>query len=218
VIPWSEVTEVKRFLLGVVVIVLVGGGFAAGFIYSRQFPGSTGSSDDVPRVRFYPEDASVFTAPPGWEEWRYPDSKVHRFSDSATMTDHGVQFSTSAQAVLTTPDDFDKVCDYYKRKCDLRPPGASPAIFKDYGSGLDKDFWLVIYDTRNSNWLVGPDSPSGKHMGFDVSTTRYHLAGFVYRGERDDVTQVMLALRPQTEFLSVAKLLRGQGETPRPPQ
>ena len=30
------------------------------------------------------------------------------------------------------------------------------------------------------------------HMGFDVSTTRYHLAGFVYRGDQDDVTQVML--------------------------
>jgi hypothetical protein len=213
------VTEVKRSLLGgVVVVVLVGVSFAAGFVCSRQFLAPSASSDDAPRVRFYPADASVFAAPPSWEEWRYPDSKVHRSADSATMTDHGIQFSTSAQAVLTTPDDFDKVCDYYKRKCDLRPPGASSAQFKYYTGGLDKDFWLVVYESRNSNWLAGPDGRSGKHMGFDVSTTRYHLAGFVYRGERDDVTQVMLVLRPQTEFLSVAKLLRGQGETPSPPK
>jgi hypothetical protein len=203
---------VKRFLLGgVVVIVLVSVGFAAGFVCSRQFPASTGTSDDAPRIRFYPGDDSVFASTPGWEEWRYPDSKVHGSASSATMTHHGIQFSTSAQAVLTTPDDFDKVCEYYKRKCDLRPPGDSSAHWKDHSGGLDKDFWLAVYESRHSNWLVGPDSRSGKHMGFDVSTTRYHLAGFVYRGERDDVTQVMLVLRPQTEFTSVAKLLRGQG-------
>ena len=181
-------------------------GVGLGFLLARQFPATSSTADDSPRIRFRPGDEQVFTDPPKRTEWQYPGSKIINSSDGAEFTDMGaIKFSTSQRTVLSTPDDFDTVCEFYKKKLDLRHPGDGSVLWKYEGGGTSKDYYLTIYETKHGNWFEGSPQQGAKSMGFHLDTVRYHLVGFLSRGRGDTETQVMLAYRPLTEFISVAK-------------
>jgi len=59
-------------------------------------------------------------------EWMYPDSKLQ---GGATMSDggHPREQSVKLQAVLTTPDPFEKVIEFYEEKFDIDEAAATPA-------------------------------------------------------------------------------------------
>lgn len=190
-----------------VAALLIGAGAGVGFLLGRPFPAAPARSDEV-RIHFRPGDDTVFTAPPQWTEWEYPGSKVENSTGGSGYKDMRIEYSTGQRAVLTTPDDFDMVCEFYKKKCDLRPPGDSSVHARFDTGGSDKDYYVTLYETRHGNWFEGAKQQDTRTMGFQVSTVRYHLAGFISRGKGASATQVVLAYRPLTEFVSVARQLQ----------
>src|SRR4051812_16822879 len=103
---------------GVAALLFVAG-VGTGFLVARQLQAISSPTEDAPRIRFRPGDEHVFDDPPKWTEWQYPGSKVVDSGGGGDYTDMKIKHSVGQRAVLTTPDDFDQVCEYYKKKCDL---------------------------------------------------------------------------------------------------
>jgi hypothetical protein len=182
--------------------------FGLGFLTARLLPSQAAATDNEPRIRFRAGDQKVFAPVPELSEWRYPGSKEHHGAGPSTFKDMGIEFSLSQRAILATPDDFDKVCDYYKTKCDLRDPGSQSAHWRDEGGGSATDYWITLYEAKHGNWFTGPARQGVRSMGFHVSTTGYHLVGFISRGATEPTTEIVLVYRPLSEFMSVAKQLQ----------
>ena len=83
------------------------------------------SSFGRPVITFRAADPELLAEPPPWQEWQYPDSRVHNSSTGSGGKLGDIEFGSADRVALTTADDFDKVWAFYKDKCKLSDPGDS---------------------------------------------------------------------------------------------
>jgi hypothetical protein len=188
-------------------LLLIGIGIAGGFLLGRQSPEDSKTIDEI-RMRFRSGDDLVFASPPLRTEWDYPKSRSEGAIDRSGYKDDFFEYSIAERAVMTTPDDFDTVCDFYKKKLELRPPQDNSVLMKFEASSKGNDYLLTLTESKHANWFEGAKESETRSLGFQVTTLRYHLAGFISRGKGDSKTQIVLFYRPQSEFISVAKRLQ----------
>jgi hypothetical protein len=200
----------SHWLGGLTILLLMAISGRLGFLAARPFAAATLPPDDALRIRFRAGEDGLFGPVPNWEGWQYPGSKSHSSITGAGHDANGVRFGATEWAVLTTADDFEKVCAYYKKKGELRHPGIGNYAVRMDSGGSGRDFFMTVFENKYGNWLVGPEeSDAADAMGFTVSSLRYQLAGFVHRRKGEHGTCIMLVYRPLPEFISVAKLLQG---------
>jgi hypothetical protein len=96
-------------------------------------------------------------------EWKYPDSKM---LDGASMSDGGnpTRQSIKCRAVLTTPDSFEKVIDYYTKKVVIQPgpplpdgsgnvivPGARSVSTQDDSQGRPVAVRIIVVNKADTS-------------------------------------------------------------------
>ena len=109
------------------------------------------------------------------------------------------------QNSLTTTDDFDKVWTFYKEKFQLAKPDSGAFTQRFDNDVTEKAITVKVFDDIQAHALVGPKSDLVTASGFTVHSLRYQLVGFVYRPKGADRTCILLAYRPNTEFIALLK-------------
>jgi hypothetical protein len=200
----------QKVLLGIVALLLVGAGVAIGWLASRHFsgPGASPQSDkpapgtsrqsDKPAVSFRIADPQLVADAPPWETWQYPGSKVDNSSTGGGFSSGDMHFGTTERIALVSPDGFDKVWAFYKDKCQIRD-GSSAYRFAGNPSNI------TLFDDVHANSFAGPKNDALTARAFTVHSLRYQLVGFVYRPRGADSTCILLAYRPNREFISLVK-------------
>jgi hypothetical protein len=148
-------------------------------------------------------DADTLAPPPAWRTWEYPGSKLDNSSTGGHSTVGELEFGHTETIALTTSDDFDKVWTFYKEKCQLGALGRGGANFQ--ASGNEKAIRVTLFDNVQANGFSGPKSDLLQARAFTVHSIRYQLVGFVYRPKASDTTCILLAYRPNTEFIALMK-------------
>jgi hypothetical protein len=180
----------RRVLLIVVALVLVGGGFAAGWLAARPH-----QSDDPWK-----------DAPDG-SEWHYPGGAVQGSSKGGKFLADGVRVGPQYTTVLTTSDDVPKVLAYYAAK--LNAPQVAGA---DGGSGFshfDTEAALKVVQgavLQDNTQPPGAGQPKAGQLRatrpvrvgvINVCTERYDLCLFISRAEGEEHTHIVVAYGPQ---------------------
>lgn len=197
----------RKVVLPVVGILLLGGGVAIGWFAARRWEAAPhpGDTTTKPVFTYRAADPEVFAEPPPWQQWEYPDSRVHASGTGGHTTLGDIEFGNAERIALTTPDDFDKVLAFYKDKCKLLDPGNSSQTMRFEGGGTAQAMTLKIFDDIQAHSFEGPNTEGVRARAFVVKSLRYTLVGFVYRPVPADATSILLVYRPNKEFLSLLK-------------
>lgn len=187
-------------------IVLLGAGAALGWFSASRFhvPVSTLESGK-PAVYFRIDDPELLAAAPSWETWKYPGSKLENSSTGGGFASAGLEFGATERIALVTPDDFDKVWAFYKDKCQLRQPGDGSSNLRFEGSASNQSVTIKLFDDVQAHSFTGPKSDLLAARAFTVHSLRYQLVGFVYRPTGAESTCILLAYRPNKEFIGILK-------------
>jgi serine/threonine protein kinase len=151
-------------------------------------------------------DPELLTPAPSWETWQYPGSRVVssvRGGGSGTVQ---MEFGNTERFVLVTPDEFDKVWAFYKGKCQI-PEDRNGSSYGPW-SQMGRQGHQTIFKLRNDVHafsFAGPKSDALTARAFTVHSLRYQLVGFVYRPKGAESTCILLAYRPNTEFVSILR-------------
>lgn len=184
------------------ILLLVVGG-AAGW-FARQIAAAGSRPDSGKAVFSYRlADADTLAPPPAWQTWEYPGSKMDNSSTGGHSKVGELEFGQTETIALTTLDDFDKVWTFYVEKCQLGALGRGGGDFQ--ASGNEKAIRVTLFDNVVANGFSGPKSNLLQARAFTVHSLRYQLVGFVYRPKASDTTCILLAYRPNTEFIALMK-------------
>ncbi len=208
----------RKALPVLVAVLLLGAGVAIGWFASTVFSGAPPSPQsekpapqaDKPALSFRIGDPELLTPAPSWETWKYPASKV----DSTTGGGSGpfpgqMEFGNTERIALVTLDEFDKVWAFYKEKCQIPENlgGKTYVPFSEFGSspGPPISRWIKLRNVVQAYSFRVPQSDALTARAFTVHSLRYQLVGFVYRPKGAESTCILLAYRPNTEFVSILK-------------
>jgi hypothetical protein len=201
----AKETVMRKTLAILVAVLLLGMGVAIGWFASTRFSGPAASAQSgKPAVSIRIGDPELLTAAPSWETWKYPESKVESSSTGSTGFSSGeMEFGATERIALVTPDEFDKVWAFYKENCQLQDLGSGSSTYRFEGNAL----YIKLFDDVQAHSFAGPKSDALTARAFTVHSLRYQLVGFVYRPKGATSTCVLLAYRPNKEFVSI---LRGR--------
>src|SRR5262249_48814755 len=153
-------------------------------------------------------DPELLTPAPSWETWQYPGSKVDFSVGGGESSSVQMDFGQTARIALVTPDHFDKAWAFYKEKGQLDPvAGVSGSSYVPWSQGGRQGHQTIIKlrNDVNAYSFAGPKSDALTARAFTVHSLRYQLVGFVYRPKGAESTCILLAYRPNNEFVSVLK-------------
>jgi hypothetical protein len=199
--------RMRKVILPVVGILLLGGGVAIGWFAARRGEAtpSPGGPSSKPVFTFRAADPELLAEPPPWQQWEYPGSRVLTSSTGGHNTLGDIEFGSAERIALTTGDDFDKVWAFYKDKCKLLDPGVSSQKMRFEGGGTAQAMTIKVFDDIQAHSFEGPNTEAVRARAFAVQSLRYTLIGFVYRPAPADSTCILLVYRPNKEFLSLLK-------------
>lgn len=187
-------------------ILLLGVGVGIGWFAAQRTYGLTGSgTSGKPALWFRPSDPEIILPPPLLDTWKYPGSKVDNSNTGGGYSLGGLQFGATERIALVTADDFDKVWSWYKVKCRLQDLGVASATHRFEGGGDQYSMTFKLFDDIEGNSFAGPKSESLSARAFTVQSLRYTLVGFVYRQQGANATCILLAYRPNLEFIGLLK-------------
>jgi hypothetical protein len=202
----------KRVAITLGVVLVVAGAFGAGWLARGQPAAPTSGTkpsteSGEPPISFRVGDPEVLlAAAPAWDTWKYPDSKVESSTTgggSGPMA--GMEFGNTERIALTTPDAFDKVWAFYKEKCQLSEL-LSESVRNPFQAGVTgKQRTIKVFNAPQGFSFAGPKSDALTSRAFTVHSLRYQLVGFVYRPKGAESTCILLAYRPNDEFVSLLK-------------
>jgi hypothetical protein len=193
-------------------VLSLGVGIAIGFFAANRSAGTESGTkpsteSGEPPISFRVGDPEVLlAAAPAWDTWKYPDSKVESSTTgggSGPMA--GMKFGNTERIALTTPDAFDKVWAFYKEKCQLSEL-LSESVRNPFQAGVTGKLRTVkVFNAPQGFSFAGPKSDALTSRAFTVHSLRYQLVGFVYRPKGAESTCILLAYRPNDEFVSLLK-------------
>jgi hypothetical protein len=188
-------------------LLLLAAGGAIGWFAAKRSTDTAeqGTPPEKPVVSYRAGDKDLLSPAPPWEEWKYPESRVHNSSTGGGSRVGEIEFASADRVALVTPDDFDKVWAFYKEKCKLRGPGDGGSTHRFEGGGNERAVTVKLFDDVRAHSLEGPKSESVQARAFSVQSLRYSLVGFVYRPKGSDSTCILLLYRPNTEFIGLLK-------------
>jgi hypothetical protein len=197
----------RKTLLALASILLLGAGGAFGWFAAKRSATTAeqGTTPGKPVVYYRAGDKDLLAPAPSWEEWKYPESRVHNSSTGGGSKVGDIDFGSADRIALVTPDDFDKVWAFYKEKCKLRDPGDAGRTFRSEGGGNAQAVTVKIFDDIQAHSFEGPKTDSVQARAFSAQSLRYSLAGFVYRPKGNDSTCILLVYRPNSEFIGLLK-------------
>jgi hypothetical protein len=153
-------------------------------------------------------DARVLAAPPSWEEWKYPNSRVHQAKSAGPFFVGKIKSGAVDWVTLVSNDDFDKVWGFYRDKSEQKvlADGRTPAaVVGQEWEGGKRVPTVTIYDRHYACTAEAPRGDRPGARGFWVQTLRYKLAGFISRAEGSDSTDILLFYRTDNKFLGLLK-------------
>jgi hypothetical protein len=117
-----------------------------------------------------------------------------------------MEFGGTARIALVTPDEFDKVWAFYKEKCQLPEDFIGSSYVPFSQAGFRGKSWIIkLRNDVQGFSFAGPKSDALASRAFTVHSLRYQLVGFVYRPKGSDSTCILLAYRPNDEFVSILR-------------
>jgi hypothetical protein len=117
-----------------------------------------------------------------------------------------MEFGATARIALVTPDEFDKVWAFYQEKCQIRDYLGGETYSPFSQSGFRGDSWIItLRNDAQAYSFAGPKSDALTARAFTVHSLRYQLVGFVYRPKGAESTCILLAYRPNKEFVSILR-------------
>jgi hypothetical protein len=162
----------------------------------------------APGTRYRVGDPGVFAPPPSWEEWKYPDSRVHQAKNAGPSFIGKIKSGAVDWVALVSKDDFDKVWGFYRDKVEQKvlADGRTPtAVSGHEWEGGKRVPTVTIYDRHYACATEPPESDLLKAKGFWVQTLRYKLAVFISRAKGSDSTDILLFYRTDSEFIGLLK-------------
>jgi hypothetical protein len=184
------------------VLVLVGVAFAGGY-YLHLYQ-SVGRAVGIAEVLSPAAKAPKPAKPPEWTEWQYPGSAEGGSSKGGGGTANGVSVGPIYSVILTTPDDLDKVLEWYAKKF------GNEIIAVPTGSGSLGEMNTANADDPiiNANVMLASGRPSDdpargtwrpvRMKVISVRTPRYDLVINVSRAEGESHTHVIVTYFPNT--------------------
>ncbi len=191
----------KTLAIIVIAALFLGTGFALGWFSATRFSVSASPPSEKPPVTFRISDPEILTAAPAWENWKYPDSQVYKSSTGGGWSSGEMEFGATEQIALVTPDDFDKVWAFYQEKYKFPPLGGGTGEHNFEANVLT----IKLFDDVHAFSFAVPKSDLLAARAFTVHSPRYQLVGFVYRPKGAESTCILLAYRPNKEFVSILK-------------
>jgi hypothetical protein len=203
-------------MIAIASILLLGAGGAIGWFAAKRGTNTTeqgtppakaeqSTPPAKPVVSYHAGDKDLLVPAPSWEEWKYPESRVHYSSTGGGFRVGILEVRNADRIALVTPDDFDKVWAFYKEKCKLQDPASDVMTGRFQGGGNEQAVTVQIFDNIRAHSFEGPKSESVQARAFSVQSLRYSLIGFVYRPKGSDATCILLLYRPNTEFIGLLK-------------
>jgi hypothetical protein len=190
----------RKLVSVLAILVLVGAAFAGGYyLHLCQSMGHVVAIGEVPSlVSTEPRPAK----PPEWTAWQYPGSTEGGSSKGGGGTLNRVRVGPIYSVILTTPDDLDKVLEWYANKFD------SEIIAVPTGSGSMSRVNTANQDDPviNGNVMLASDRPSDDRAQgrwrpvrmkvISVRTPRYDLVLNVSRADGESHTHVVVTYFP----------------------
>jgi hypothetical protein len=190
----------RKFAWVSAIVVLIALAFAGGYILRlwQSAPHTPGTAQAL----FGAVKAPKPKAPPEWTEWRYPGSTEQGSSKGGGGTMNGLTVGPIDSVILTTPDDFEKVLEWYANKFD------SPVIAVPTGSGSLGKFNTENTDDPiiNANVMLASNRPGDERdkgtwrpvrmKVISARTPRYDLVINVSRAEGESHTHVVVTYFP----------------------
>lgn len=205
----------RKTLPILVAVLLLAAGVAIGWFASTLFSGGPTSpqsekpapQSEKPALSFRIGDPELLTAAPSWETWKYPDSNVDSSIGPGGSGSGQIEFGGTARIALVTPDEFDKVWAFYKEKCQLDRDNLIGSSYSPFSEASFRgDSWIIkLRNDVQAYSFAGPKSDALTARAFTVHSLRYQLVGFVYRPKGAESTCILLAYRPNKEFVSILK-------------
>jgi hypothetical protein len=212
----------RKALLGCAGILLLAVGVGIGWFASTRScgapplaggggnaqPGNPVPQATAPGTRYRAGDPDLLAPPPSWEEWKYPDSRVHKAGNAGRRLIGTIEAGAVDRVVLVSADNFDKVWAFYREKVEQKvlAAGKTPsAVPGPEGEGDKKGLTVTIYDRPYACTTEGPESDLLHAKAFWVQSLRYKLAGFIYRAKGSDATGILLFYCPSGEFVGLLK-------------
>lgn len=162
----------------------------------------------APGTRYRAGDPELLAPAPSWQEWKYPNSQVHKAGNAGRFFIGKIEGGAVDRVALVSKDDFDKVWTFYRDKVEQKvlADGRTPSSVSGPEWEGDKKVPTVIVNDRHYACTAeGPDSDLLRARGFWVQSRRYKLAGFIYRAKGSDSTGILLFYRPDSEFIGLLK-------------
>jgi hypothetical protein len=156
---------------------------------------------------FHIGDPELLTPAPSWETWQYPGSKVDSSVGGGASSSLQMEFGTTERIALVTPDAFDKVWAFYQEKCQFRGHIGEGSSYSPWSQAGFRGHSTIIKLSNevHAYSFAGPKSDALTARAFTVHSLRYQLVGFVYRPRGAESTCILLAYRPNKEFVSILK-------------
>jgi hypothetical protein len=213
----------RKAILGSVGVILLTVGVVIGWFAgaqsrsaARPVAGADGSASPenpvpdstAPGTRYRAGDPGLLAPAPSWEEWKYPDSRVHKAGNAGKASVGKIEVSGVDRVALVSKDDFDKVWTFYRDKGEQKvlAAGRTPLAVQGHEwEGDKKVLTVALHDRHYACATEGPESDLLQVKGFWVRSLRYRLAGFIYRAKGSDSTGILLFSHPSSEFTGLLK-------------
>jgi hypothetical protein len=166
-----------------------------------------GPGSGVSGVRYRAGHQRLLDPAPSWEEWKYPDSRVHGVTKSGETSLGEIALGGITRVALTTPHDFDTVWAFYRNAIDaehFRDGRPSNKYQHDEVDGK-KVLTVTVFDNIYACFAETQKADARQARGFWVRSLRYNLVGLVFRARGGDTTDVLLLHQPNDDFLGLFK-------------
>ena len=190
----------RKFTSVLAIAVLIGVAFAGG--YFLRLWQSTGHAVGMAEVFSVASKGPKPKAPPEWTEWQYPESTEGGSSKGGGGTVNDLSVGPIYSVILTTPDDLDKVLEWYAKKFDseiIAVPTGSGSLSRMNTENQDDPIIsanVLLASNRPSNDRdKGPWRPVRMKV-ISVRTPRYNLVINVSRAEGESHTHVIVTYFP----------------------
>src|SRR5262245_32310742 len=99
----------RKALIGCDGILLLDVGVGIGWSAGTRSSGDPAPDATAPGTRYRLGDPELLAPPPSWEEWKYPDSRVHTAGNAGRRFIGTIEAGAVDRVALVSEDDFDKV-------------------------------------------------------------------------------------------------------------
>lgn len=155
-----------------------------------------------PKTLFRVDDLNLLSPASSWEVWNYPGSQ----GGCVPLNKEMGMFGVTQRITLVTPDEFDQVWAFYQEKCRIHDR-FERSEFVPAEPALPRGTHDVVklLDSAPAYSFEGPPSDALSARAFTLHSLRFQLVGFIYRPVGAKTTTILLAYRPNSEFLSLVK-------------